>query len=441
MKNLKYYILFFTGILLMTSCLHEEEDIFGKSAAQRLNEAQLLYQKILTDAPNGWVIEYVAGDVDKKAEIRGAFNFLVEFDNGDITASIDRNALDDMDPRRSIDPFTQIISRYRFDQDMGVTLSFDTYNKFLHYYHEQHGSYTTYKGDFEFTIMEAYEDLVILRGKKYGNIMEMHRMPADMTWKEYLEKANAIYDTWTLYPQFDVKSGATILSTGTMKENRQMTFTYNNNEYFLNALFTPTGMKFVQPLEIDGKELVNFEWDPVTNTFTCTDPGATGYSIQLSFPENYITYDAYLGDYTFEYTDHKGNEYTRTVTLKQEIRNKSYVAENFLYNLPGAVVLMQFNKTKGVVALGTQTCRVNGTNNADNLYPCLANSNFYANLGGEAYGRFLGPLKNNTITWYRDPDGSLANVTFGFRIINRVGTSNYGRGDENIYLNMVFKKQ
>ena len=232
MRDFKYYILLFAGVLFMQSCLHEEEDIFGKSAAERLNEAQKLYENILTKPSNGWVLEYIAGDTDVTR--RGAFNFLLKFESGTVTAAVDQNALDDIDP--SMNTHKKITSLYKLEQDMSITLSFDTYNLFLHYYHEQHGSYTTYKGDFEFTIMEAYDDLIILRGKKYGNIMEMHRLPDNVTWDDYLDQINNIYNQVSEYPEFSIHQSNNQLSSGSILETRQFSFSYDGKSYLKNIV-------------------------------------------------------------------------------------------------------------------------------------------------------------------------------------------------------------
>jgi hypothetical protein len=41
------------------SCSHEEDDLFGESAAQRLNKSVDKYQKLLTSSENGWVMEFL----------------------------------------------------------------------------------------------------------------------------------------------------------------------------------------------------------------------------------------------------------------------------------------------------------------------------------------------------------------------------------------------
>ena len=58
MRNL-YKILI--GCALMgsvTSCSNEQEDIFGMSSAERLNEARKRYKNNFCASENGWVMEY-----------------------------------------------------------------------------------------------------------------------------------------------------------------------------------------------------------------------------------------------------------------------------------------------------------------------------------------------------------------------------------------------
>lgn len=338
MRDFKYYIMLLAGVLFMQSCLHEEEDIFGKSAAERLNEAQKLYENILTKPSNGWVLEYIAGDTD--ATRRGAFNFLLKFEDGSVTAAVDQNALDDIDP--SMDPHKKITSLYKLEQDMSITLSFDTYNMFLHYYHEQHGSYTTYKGDFEFTIMEAYDDLIILRGKKYGNIMEMHRLPDNITWNDYLDQINNIYNQASEYPEFSIYSGANKLTSGSVLATRQLSYSYDGSSYLKNIVYTPTGMKFMQPLTINGKEAKNFVWDATKTSFICTDNGITDIVIKMNMPKGYIYYNEFLGTYILSY-----NNTTKTVTIEEKVKETTYT----LKGLSDFDLELGYNKMTGGISL------------------------------------------------------------------------------------------
>ncbi|MDH6309831.1 hypothetical protein M2451_002202 [Dysgonomonas sp. PFB1-18] len=365
MKNLKYYILFFIGILLLPSCLHEEEDIFGKSAAQRLNEAQLLYQKILTDAPNGWILEYMAGDANSNR--KGAYNFLLKFENREVTASVDAMALDVIDPT-STEPYKTITSQFKLEQDMGVTLSFDTDNLFLHYFHEPHGSYTTLKGDFEFTIMEAYEDLIILRGKKYGNIMEMRRLATDVTWEDYLKDVNKItYDT-DFYSKFDIQAEGLSIGEITRTTNNRFTLTLNDNKQSAsNAIYTRDGLKFIDPLEANNKKLQNFRWDADTKTFINTDPELGSVVLIPILDPSFLYYDQFIGTYTLNY-----NLGTKDVTIEPKVQRASFT----LKGLSDFDIELKFNKMEGTISMISQDVGISSDGYTVALCPWDTNAGY-----------------------------------------------------------------
>lgn len=344
MKGLKNYIFLLLGVFfLLQSCVKEEADLFEKSGAERLNEAQKYYEKILTSAPNGWVLEYIAGDVS--ANRRGAFNYLLKFENGQVIASVDALAMSDIKPGNS-EPFEKKTSLYRFGQDMSVTLSFSTYNSFLHYYHEQHGSYTTYKGDFEFTVMEAYDDLVVLRGKKYGNIMEMHRMPENVTWEEYLEKVNTIIDMCNIYSNFEIMQNNQVVGTGSTNENNRYTFELDKDtKTSSNAIFTTTGIKFIDSLSVNNVKVQNFKWDDTNKTYISTDKGVD-IKIVPKLSPSYLYYEQYIGTFKLDYN----NTLSTTVTIEEKVKGKTFT----LKGLSDFDIELGFDKINGAVNLLAQ---------------------------------------------------------------------------------------
>lgn len=430
MKRLKFYILFFTSFLLMQSCLHEENDIFDNSAAQRLNEAQRKYSDLLTSATNGWVLEYIAGDTD--ATRRGAFNYLLSFKNGEVTASVDILALEDIDP--TLDPFTKLTSLYKLEQDLSVTLSFDTYNSFLHYYHEQHGSYNTYKGDYEFTFIEASSDLIILRGKKYGNIMRMTPLPADLSWDKYLKEVNATYLHSDEYPLMSLMNGNEKIGRGSKNQNKKFLLTFKGSGDSINigenVLYTPTGIKFINPIDINGKKVTNLEWNNTNATFTCTDAGSTDISIIMSLPQGYIKYKDFLGTYTLNYKNRYGTEQSRKVIIKPKLERIAYNVENFIINMTDIDIEMRYDKKRGAITLSSQFLKNNpSTGYPISLYPMVESGSFYASTGA-AYGRFISK-HNNSITdpqieFTRDPSGNLSAITVGFTTVEKRPNGYYG---------------
>lgn len=343
MKRYRNYILILLGVLFLASCLKEEHDVFEKSVAERLNEAQKQYDRLLKAAPNGWLLEYVAGDAD--SNYKGAYNFLLKFEGDKVTVSIDDLALSEVKPGYT-NPYESVTSLYRFDQDMSVTISFSTYNPFVHYFHEQHGSYTTHKGDFEFTIMEGSDDMFVLRGKKYGNIMEMHRIPDNQSWEGLLEQVNETIDKCNIYSSFEVMFNDNKVGTASVNSNNRYSLDLENgDDVSSNALFTTTGIKFIDPLLIEGKEAQNFNWDDANKYYLCTDDGVNVKLTPLLSP-TYLYYEDFIGTYTVL---HNGNK-TPTVTIEQKIKGKSFTMKG----LSDFDIELGYDKTAGIIGLITQ---------------------------------------------------------------------------------------
>ena len=64
MKKIFYFSLLAASALTFSSCTHEEDDIFDKSAAEILNEVSELYSERLTSSEGGWAIEYYPRTID-----------------------------------------------------------------------------------------------------------------------------------------------------------------------------------------------------------------------------------------------------------------------------------------------------------------------------------------------------------------------------------------
>ena len=152
----------------LASCVQDEKEIFEKSASLRMNEALVNAKNVLTAAPNGWVMYYYPeGD-----QIYGGYVHTMKFsDDGEVTV---RSELFE-------DSYT---SRFSMLPDDGPVLSFDTNNYAFHYFatpsgdgknqYGESGRYQAYKGDFEFMIMKATPEEVVLNGKRTRNKIHMY---------------------------------------------------------------------------------------------------------------------------------------------------------------------------------------------------------------------------------------------------------------------------
>lgn len=177
MKN-KSIILLLTLGLAFTACSRDEDSLFEKSAAERTVEALDNAQKCLTEAPNGWEFLYFCNP-----DTRG-YNILVKFDeHGQVKASAKAYLKGKTLKTDSI--VTDANSTWEVMSDYGPILSFNTYSDVLHLWADPQGDGDGFLGDYEFLILEATPEQIILKGKKHSAYSVMRRLPKDQDWTEY----------------------------------------------------------------------------------------------------------------------------------------------------------------------------------------------------------------------------------------------------------------
>ncbi len=146
------------GLLLLvgtTSCQRTEDLLFDKSYGEgtldRIDETD----RILRAAPNGWETDYTTGSGD-------TFKLQFKFgDNKQVTT------YSDFDP-------SPTVSSYTFNLSRGAVLSFDTYGLLhrladpvvLPNIYDEGLKGKGYQGDFEFEVLSATPEQVVLRGMK-----------------------------------------------------------------------------------------------------------------------------------------------------------------------------------------------------------------------------------------------------------------------------------
>ena len=176
--KLTHYILSILATGLLFSCAPKIDPIFDDTSANRIEEEIETVQEILLSSPNGWLMEYYPSSTQSY----GGFNVLLNFQPGyrvtvaSETAGADKTA----------------VSTYTLKQSAGCVLSFDTYNEILHFFSDPSnnqgmGEGYGLEGDFEFTILQADEQIIRLKGKKSGSYMTMTPMSTGLKWSDYLK--------------------------------------------------------------------------------------------------------------------------------------------------------------------------------------------------------------------------------------------------------------
>lgn len=181
MKKILYFLLASICISLQ-SCLYQEDSYFDDSSANRATSDVERCNELLKNAPNGWKLEYYAG----KNYSMGGITLLCKFDGKNVSIISEIGST-------TTKPGVKITSLYKVVSEQSTILTFDTFNELLHCFSTPILSQNSnFQGDYEFAIMSASENEIVLQGKKYRNEMVMTPMPADTDWNTYINNLNQI---------------------------------------------------------------------------------------------------------------------------------------------------------------------------------------------------------------------------------------------------------
>lgn len=157
----KYIAIAVLALTTLVSCNRDEDNLFEKSAAQRAQEAITNAQTILPAPENGWEMVYFPNKEDMSSS-RG-YILIVKFSSD---GSVSVTAKNSLTTNKEI--VTDAGSTWKLISDYGPLLSFDTYNKVLHAWSDPQSDGDGYLGDYEFLILKATPEIVVLKGKKHS---------------------------------------------------------------------------------------------------------------------------------------------------------------------------------------------------------------------------------------------------------------------------------
>lgn len=268
-----------------SSCVYEEKEIFSESAAIRLNESLENAEKTLIAAENGWVMQYFP------TEESAGYTLLVKFDKNGLAEIAGQN--------KYFPAYTTDTGSYDVIGDNGPVLTFNTYNKVLHIFSDPKDPAGTDKldglglqGDYEFVIIEATPDKIVMKGKKRGTDIIMTRMEVEQDWKDYFEKLDKV----DKYLFQSVPNNYSIYAN-----NEEISTLYNGSTHVwglvnkggneiidmknISFIITPTGFSLYQPFDlISNKSVKKFELNQDKTKIVCIDEGATDVYIDGGNP-------------------------------------------------------------------------------------------------------------------------------------------------------------
>ncbi len=163
----KYLVII--GLLAATfaACSRDEESLFEKPAAIRAQEAVENAFDVLTSNEVGWEMAYFP-NLETSAK---GYNMVLKFNkNGNVSVTA-KNGSTTMNKI-----MTDTASTWAVKSDYGPILTFDTYNDVFHAFSDPQENGAGLLGDYEFLILKATPDLVLLKGKKHSAYTVMRPM-------------------------------------------------------------------------------------------------------------------------------------------------------------------------------------------------------------------------------------------------------------------------
>lgn len=276
MKHRYIYILIL--LLLSSSCVKENNDLFEKSPDERLTEKIDEYYKTLQEAPNGWIMTI-------ETKVDGVYRLWVNFKENNRV-----EMLCDMDATWSTKEATSTVvkeSSFKIKAMQYPTLIFDTYN-YIHLMADPQGTNSNYgnvnggvngtglASDFEFALGGFENNIITLKGRYNSVKASLERATSAQesaikqgALKEVHTKLNSYFST-VKYPVLEVNGVKVDIVVG----NRSTRFSYlskgemitlNCSSYPDLTSFTEqkisSNIYFITPIDVNGVEVTGFKFD------------------------------------------------------------------------------------------------------------------------------------------------------------------------------------
>ena len=333
MKNIINSILIGTAVLGLSACsLHDDTELFGEPAAERLEKNVAADKTLLESAANGWELHLWTG----KDYSGGGYTYFMKFANDKVTVS------SDIAPANM-----KTTSSYDVISDQGPVLTVNTYNEVFHYLAEP--SMDDDDGeqqDYEFVIMRTTNDSIYLRGKKWGNHMVMTRVAESTSWEDEINKIQQMDEG--LMRTFSLVEGNDTLGGVSLGDDRILTYTDKSGYQKIPYYVSTKGITLAKPLNEKGKALQELDYD--ADDMSLNPDGATAQGLKLSvkLPKNYMKYSEFAGDYNM--TTYWGAS-KLTLHLVPAGDGKTYLLKGMNANFD---LTLTYDKTSGTLSLNTQ---------------------------------------------------------------------------------------
>lgn len=273
------------GFNFQSCSLHEDNDIFGTPAAERIDETVKADRELLESASNGWILRYYTG----QEYTGGGYTFLCKFKDGKATVAGDIAA----------DPSATSHSSYNIVKEAGPVLTFDTFNEIMHELASPSQSDVDgEQGDYEFRIQKTTNDSIYLEGRKWGNKMVMVRMPENQDWAEYLSQITKT-DRAISYNNKIMVGTDSIGYAAVDYESRRVSFDIDSVTTEVAYYATPEGIHLQSPVNVNGKQISDLTFNAQADQLA--DANSSDITIAGFKPAGYKPIEFWEGNWQLVY--------------------------------------------------------------------------------------------------------------------------------------------
>jgi hypothetical protein len=322
------------------SCVHDEKDLFDDPAAIRMQKAITEYRELLVAPQNGWVADYYP---EKNHSIGGYAMFMKFRTDGTVTVNCEIAT--------HIPSNTADTSMFDVFAEQGPILAFSTYNRVMHYFSEPLGSSDVdgRSGDYEFVIMKVVSpDEIHLKGKKQGNKLVLRRNNSHNS-DDYYAAVKAIENDVVKFGLFRLMLEDRVIdSLGVVQR------TMVGDSIDVSFTYTPEGLRLYEPLDIDGRKMQNFKWNPEKGRYDCTDSGVNARFEGYFAPGFQLQYEDLLGEWEMKYHGRSTDKWSvETVTFEAKQKYRTFTLScDKIFSFAG--IELTYDLRRGTVSLISQ---------------------------------------------------------------------------------------
>ena len=286
MKKIIYGFIALAVLMAFQSCQKDDDEIFEKSAAQRIQEAVDADKALLESASNGWEMRYYTGEDYN----RGGYTMFMKFVNGKAYVSSD------------IAPSSMVTeSSYDVLRGEGPVLTFNTHNTIMHFLAQPYqDDVTGEQGDYEFVIMRTTQDSIFVKGRKWGNKMVLTRVDAGKEWKSSIDKMQNVFHSMEYFYMENSENPEGVYFDPASR--RAYIGVLGNSSISTAYTTTEDGVEFKDSVEIAGKKVKMLSWNAQNQTLCLKDGSVLCSSYELP---GYKRIDTYYGNWEVSYITKK----------------------------------------------------------------------------------------------------------------------------------------